>query len=361
MTTLLRKPIEAIVAEPAIDRDTSSQRPMETRYGWCPFDRINLIGPDGTPTYVVQPYQIESLNGNIVNPRFRELRKNDLIPFPTFNTVTNAPSPDLTDSNGRAVLIPGVRTIAAVEAATTILRAYSRWGFVILNSLQGIDQPDAWRIFKVVQPLDYLLFELETELTFGAEERIDATGPIRFGDDYSVEPLRSDSERETARKLAGEMADGAGVAFTLATTILDDTEASMTQRFAGGQGKTGPDPLDIRLCLELNRKLPKLIGAEKDSGLGEIKEQIAFLTQREMSRADKEEIAALKAKIAQMESGEPAVIREPVAVATCGAPKTDGTPCMRNVKPGEMCAMHREQAEAAAKAEAARVAATATE
>jgi hypothetical protein len=310
MATAERKPIQTVEVQPAIDRDISSARPTETRYGWCPYAPINLVGPSGTPALYVQPHKIDSGSGNMDNPYHRVLPKNQLIAFPTFAAVENVLSPDLVDSNGRAVSVQGTRTITALEAATMVLRNYSFWGFVILNSLQGKEQSEAMRIFKVVQPFDYNLGELENELTFGALERIEATEPLVFGD-YTVQPLADDAEREVARRLAGELADGASIAYTLATSVLNETESSMTQRFAGGNGKVGPDANDIRLAKELGRELPKLIG--KKDELGEIKEQMGFLVSREASRADRERIAELEAKIASMENGTAPVAVPPAS------------------------------------------------
>ena len=339
------KPIQTKTVLPAQDRDISSARPTETRYGWCPYADIQLIGPSGTPTLYVQPHKVDAGGGSVDNPYHRVLPKNQLIPFPTFAAVENVLSPDLVDSNGRAVSVQGTRTLTALEAATMVLRSYSGWGFVILNSLQGMEQEEAMRIFQVVQPLDYPLGQLENELTFGALERIDANQPLTFPgvDSYVVQPLKTDLERHTARQLAEEMAGGASIAFILASDILNETEASMTQRFAGGQGKAGPDPNDIRLSAELGRELPKLVGKEKED-LGAMKEQMKFLVDREASRLDKERIAELEAKIAAMESGN--VVEE--AVPICSGTKTDGTPCKARVKQaGELCVAHQNQAIAA--------------
>lgn len=339
------KPIQTREVQPAQDRDISSARPTETRYGWCPYADIQLFGPSGTPTLYVQPHKVDSGDGNVDNPYHRILPKNQLIPFPTFAAVENVLSPDLVDSNGRAVSVQGTRTITALEAVTMVLRNYSGWGFVILNSLQGMEQDEAMRIFQVVQPLDYLLRELENELTFGALERIDANQPISFPNvpDYVVQPLKTDLERHTARQLAEEMAGGASIAFLLGNEEFDATVASMTQRYAGGQGKAGPDPNDIRLARELGRELPRLLDVQAKQGdLGDLKEQMKFLVDREASRADKERIAALEAKIAALEGNGQAESIFIEQSLTCGATKADGTPCKYRVKvPGELCPSHR--------------------
>jgi hypothetical protein len=243
------QPVQRQTVQPAIERDTASQRPTEQRYGWCPYGNIELRNADGTINLYVQPHEVDGGAGNVPNPYHFSLPKNQLIPFPTFTALEQRPSDDLKDSSGRAMLVDSARTITAKEAAESVLGRYSGWGFTLLNSLQGVDQETAFRIFSVVQPLDYPLSQLVNELSFGASERIDATEPITFAgiEGYSVEPLRSDREREIAGELAAEMETvPRSPSTSQPRRSMDTTETSMTTRFAGGQGKTGPDPLDRR-------------------------------------------------------------------------------------------------------------------
>lgn len=299
------KPIEMRQVRPAVDRDEASQRPTEMRYAWCPFGDINLSSPSGTPALYVQPHEIEVDGKNVPNDYHRLLPKGQLIPFPTFNALEQMPSPDQTDAQGRAVLISDYRTMTALDAVNMVLRNYSGWGFTVLYSLQGLDQEKAMRIFQVVQPFEYPLSKLVNELAFGAQERIDSTEPLTFPDfpGYVVQPLQDEKERKTARQLASEMEAGAEIAFSFATETLDATEASMTQRFAGGQGKTGGDSLDRRLSDELDRELPKLGGGE--SKTANIEQKLDYLVDREAVRSDKEEIARLKAENEALRSQEP--------------------------------------------------------
>ncbi len=302
------KPIETRRVEPAADRDTAALRPTETRYGWCPYGDINLMNADGTVNLYVQPHEIDEAGKVIENPYHRTLPKGQLIPFITFNALEMRQSDTEHDAMGRPKQVQGTRTVTALSAARDVLHRHSEWGFVILDSMTGLDQDTAFRIFQTVHPLEYPLGSLINEMAFGAQERIDSTEPITFAalPDYVVQPLRNDQERAIARKVAAEMENGAQIAFDLATEQLNTTETSMTTRFAGGQGKTGPDPLDRRLSNELGRDLPKLIGKPDATGtLAEMKEAVTYLAGREQSRADKERIAELEAKIAEMQAGQP--------------------------------------------------------
>lgn len=338
------RPIATTQVQPAIDRDTASLRPTETRYGWCPYGDINLFGPSGSPTLYVQPHEIDSGFGNVPNPFHRLLPKNQLIPFPTFNVIEQTPSPDLKDNQGRAVLVTATRTMTALDAAVWVLRGYSSWGFTILNSLQGLEQGVAMRIFQVVQPFQYPLSQIVNELTFGALDRIDSNIVLTWADQpgYEVQPLVDDDERAIARKLAEEMAAGAQIAYDLATDTLNETEASMTQRFAGGQGKSGGDPLDRRLAEELDRELPKMVGTSNKQQ--EIETKLDFLVGREASRADKEKITELQAELDALKAGKvetPAAAETDAEVKTCGAIKANGDPC-GTVTSGGRCAHHKE-------------------
>jgi hypothetical protein len=335
------QPVQRQTVQPAVERDTASQRPTEQRYGWCPYGNIDLRNPDGTINLYVQPHEVDAGGGNVPNPYHFTLPKNQLIPFPTFPALEQRPSDDLKDSNGRALLVDSVRTITAKEAAEGVLQRYSGWGFTILNSLQGVDQDTAFRIFSVVQPLDYPLSQLVNELSFGARERIDATEPITFAgiEGYSVEPLRSDLERDIAEKLASEMENGAQIAFDLATETLDSTETSMTTRFAGGQGKTGGDPLDRRLSRELERDLPRMVGTAKpvvDNSV--LEKKVDLLVDHAANQQAKDRIRELEEENARLRSpqidGE--TMKETVLTGTTGTPTrtslySDG---------GEMKTMH---------------------
>lgn len=335
------RPIETRKVQPAIDRDRASQRPTETRYAWCPFGDINLKGPDGTMALHVQPEMINDGDGNIPNPYHGKLPKGQLIPFPTFSFGLMKPSPDQTDANGRAVLVESTEQMTALAAAVQVLRGYSAWGFTILNSLQGLDQDTAMRIFQVVQPFDYPLSRLVNELAFGAQERIDSEETLTFADapGYAVQPLYSEQEREIARALATEMEAGAQIAFDLATETLDTTEASMTQRFAGGQGKAGADQLDKRLSAELNRELPKVVGTANK--ISENDAKIDFLVNRAINEDQKKELEELRRENAALKAGQsPSATTE---TSTCGHLKEDGSLCAMVTKNGEKCRWHRDE------------------
>jgi hypothetical protein len=363
--TAVAKPIQMPVrVEPALPREMNDNRPTEMRYAWCPFKEINLVGPDGTISLYVQPHQIASGRYDdqdpvvIPNPYARVLPKMQLIPFPTFPQITYVLSEEQRDAKGSPVPVQSTRTATALENVASVARVYAGHGFTVLSALQGLDEETAGRIFQVVQPLEYPLHALEGELEFGALERIESHDAILFelgdGEVYHVDPLRTDDERAKARALASEMLSGASVAVRHATEILDDTIVSIRTRLAGGQGKTGPDPLDIYVAEQLGREkdIPSAGGTTTaDSGLGE---KIDFLVDREVQRSDKERIADLERQLEEMKAGridmdlskgnefaatltEDAVI---VEYGVCGHIKTNGQPCQRKTPKGEKCGEH---------------------
>lgn len=342
------QPVQTRVIEPAVVHTIDSQNPTEIRYGWCPYGDINLMNGDGTINLYVQPTEIENGTGGVIpNPYFRMLPKGQLIPFPTFNAEEPSLSPDFIDSNGRAVMTVSRRAISALEAATSVLRGYGSWGFTIIASLQGVDQDTAFRIFTVIQPLEYPIGQIQNELAFGARERIDATEPITFDSlpGYTVEPLRSDYERSLAYKVVSEMEAGAQIAFDLASEQLSETEQSMTQRHSGGMGKSGPDPLDRRLSAELDRELPKLIGTTNRQA--DLESKIDLLVSHAASQAQKDEIAQLKAELAAAKSGVSATTMQadappPVIASICGYVKDNGQPCGASTRNNELCRWHKE-------------------
>ena len=216
----------------------------------------------------MQPHEIAGPDGEAMeNPYHRKLPQGQLIPFPTFNVISQMPDPDRTDTNGRAILISSTSTRTALEAASSVLWAYSRWGFTILSALQGLDQDVAHRIFSVVQPFVYPLSELMLQLGTGALDRIESREPmiLNVAQDvtYEIEPLASDFERERAMELREQMMAGAQISFDLASETIDGTMRSMTSRASGGKGKDGPDALDRRLSEELGRDLPHLVGNDQ--------------------------------------------------------------------------------------------------
>lgn len=341
------KPMRSMEVQPAQPDHVQGQNPTQTRYGWCPYKDINLTGPSGSPDLYVQPHVIDAGAGAVPNPYHRVLPKNHLIPFPTFPVIVQTPSDDLRDKNGRAVLIESAITMTALDAAVMVLRGYSFWGFTIARSLQGLDQADAFRIFQVVQPFDYLLAALPFELTDGAADRISATTLIEFEgvDGFSVQPLRSDAEREIATALAAELLVGAEIALTLATGIMDETVVSMTSAHSGGMGKKGPDDLDRYLSRELCRELPQLLNPTQPAAVSaELGGKIDFLFDRAVSQEQREEIEKLRAENDLLKRGigtPPSPAAETVVL--CRALRADSTPCRNVVKnEGDLCPRHTE-------------------
>jgi hypothetical protein len=331
---------------PAVERDTEARNPTATRYGWNPFRPINLAGPDGTMTYVVQPERITAGEFDIPNPYHRELPTRQLIPFVTFSYTKMIPTAANDPNSGRALLRPEREVVTALDAITAILYGYSAHGFTILNSLEGVEDQDlANRVFQVVQPLAYPLGRMVEELETNVDARIESREPLIFAEfpDYSVEPLRSEAERDLARVLASELAAGANQAVIRANDILDETEASMTQKFSGGMGKSGPDELDKILSAELGRDLPKLVGKgaqdrQPDAAIQRIESKVDRVVEQNEMRELREQNEKMQAELAALRAGQNQV---PQDVLVCGRPKADGTPCQTRTGGGP-CANHKE-------------------
>ncbi len=343
------RPVGGLEVEPAVSRDTSDRNPTATRYGWCPFKNINLMGADGTVNYYVQPHEI-TVNGVIEgNPYHRALPKGQLIPFPTFNAIQITLSEDLKDSKGSPLPVSSTRAIPALEAITVVLRDYSMWGFTMIRSLQGVDQDVAQRIFRVVHPFEYRMRDLPYELSVGAEGRINSVGDLRFdigdNEEYVVEALRSESEKMLAREVAAELAAGAELALTLAEATFSETDISIKTRLSGGNGKFGPDPLDKYLADELGKEFVNLATMTGGGGVApELGQKVDFLVDREVSRGDKERIAELEAQLAAATIGQPEVISQPsIEVTFCGRIKRNGEPCKSITKDGAPCFQHEQE------------------
>jgi hypothetical protein len=340
---------QQVVREPS--RPIGTNDPTQIRYGWNPFKEFNLCGPDGTIAIYAQPFQIAGPDGEpVLNPYHRRIPKGQLIPFPTFNIGEQGPSPDLRDSTGRATLITITRAVPAAEAIIRVAIAYGDKGFTQLHSLQGMEQEQAQRIFTVVQPFDYPIGRLVDELTFGAEERIDSQEDLVFdlgdGQEYVVDRLQNDTERDIARRLVAEMLVGAEVAFTLADETLSATNTSITTRFAGGQGKVGPDGHDRYLqSEEVGQVVRPLENGKTDNSALESK--VDFLVHKEVSREQQAEIDRLKQENEALKQQLPAkpAMEAASTIIYCNRPKRDtGEPCQVPVKnEGDACPHHRDK------------------
>jgi hypothetical protein len=334
-----RKVQQQIIEKPSQDTLAGSN-PTQIRYGWVPFKDIWLLGPDGAPNPFVQPYEIAGPDGKpIRNPMFEKLPKGQLIAFPTFDIIEQAPSQDVRLPDGRAAVESTVRPRTSLECVVLVARVWGRQGFTILQALQGLDQSLAQRIFAVVQPFDYPIGQIQSELEF-ADDRINATAPIVFklaDGDYTIDNLVSDEERDIARRLRDQMLVGAEIAYTLATEELDATQMSMINKHAGGKGKDGPDKHDRYLCEELGRKLPEVV-TSKEIDLSGLEKKLDYVVDREKDREKDEEIARLKAQIEALRTPP---VDEPFY---CAGIKADQTPCRSVVKAaGEYCVSHKSQ------------------
>lgn len=315
------------------------ENPTEVRYGWTPFKNIYLYNADGTPNYFIQP---------INSPFHRELPKNQLIAFETFNRTRWESDYSADSTPGRPTPMLSITdTVTAYIAATELLRGYAGQGYTMLKSLQGLPQADAFRIFQVVQPFDYLLYQLAGELEFAASDRIEATEPLVYDGDYTIEPLRNDFERGIAERLRLEMLDGANRAFNFGTEIFDRTEAQMIASFSGAkEGKKGADALDRYLSAELNRNIPTITNNDNAYNK-DLATKIDFLFDAKKTELLEEKNARLEAELAELRAAA-AMPQIPVATETavrtiCAGFKSNGEPCRAVAGENGFCAAHREQ------------------
>lgn len=331
--------IQTQIIEPKAAEVAGVGNPTMVRYGWMPFKNIYLYNGDGTPYYFIQP---------VNSPYHREIPKNQLIPFETFTKTRWEVNHEVAGEPGKpAPKYSITETVTAHDAATELLRTYSAQGYVVLNSLQGLPQADAFRIFQVVQPLDYRLAEIVGELEFGAEERIASEVPIDLsettGEEYIIEPLQNDAERSIARRLVAEMLEGANRAYDKATEILNQTETEMIACYSGKkEGKKGADPLDKYLEKEMMKELPKLLG--KDDKAAQLEQKVDFLVDREVSREMREENERLKKELEELRAARGGQVTDAPAAplaATCLFIKDDGNQCKLMPLKGEtLCKWH---------------------
>lgn len=316
--------------------------PTEVRYGWTPFKAIYLYAADGTPNYFIHPTN---------SPFHRELPKNQLIAFETFNRTQWIPNHAAETIPGRpAPMLSITETVTAYTAATELLRGYAGQGYTMLKSLQGMAQADAFRIFQIVQPFDYLLYQLAGELEFSAIERIESTEPMVYDGNYTIEPLRNNDERSIAKRLLAEMLDGANRAFVFGTDIFNRTEAQMIASFSGAkEGKKGSDALDRYLSAELNRAVPTITNNDNQFNQ-DLSHKIDFLFDAKQNELLEEKNARLEAELAELRaaSASPTLPPLPDAVikTVCAGFKTNGEAC-RALATNEsgFCTAHRVQGE----------------
>jgi hypothetical protein len=284
--------------------------PTVVRYGWTPFKEIYLYNADGTPNYFIQP---------VNSPFHRELPKNQLIAFETFNRTTFTPNHSADSTPGRPVaLVSSTVTITAHQAATELLPGYASQGYTMLKSLQGLPQQDAFRIFQIVQPFDYLLYQLVGELEFAASERIKSTEPLVYDGDYTIQPLRNDGDRAIAERLRLEMFDAADRAFIFGTAIFEETEKQMIARFSGSkEGKSSADPRDRYLAAELNRNIPTITNNDNAYNK-DLANKIDFLYDAKKTEVMEEKMTRLEAENAELRAAQ-------LMPTIPSAPETRGT------------------------------------
>jgi hypothetical protein len=365
------KPVRQII--PAQPKETADNRPNDIRFGWCPFQDIRMQGPTGGLTLYVQPHEIQGPDGETIdNPFHFVLPKSQLIPFITFPAVEYVISDTVRDSAGLPKAIPTTRAATALENIVSVLRFYSGWGFTVLHALQGMN--DAFqtdRLFRIVHPFEYDLKDLESELEFGALDRIAQTEPISYDmgpdeDPYTIFPLQ-DGEHAIARALAEQMLAGASVARAYAEDLFNRSMMSINEKLSGGNGKAGPDELDKYLARQLGREgeIPSLAnrnGQKPQPDTAMLEKKIDVLVADLQARKDAEKISELQAALDEVQaerdrllgSARPGAADDEadddgavkVEYAECGYPKAAGGNCKRRVVKGTLCAEHEEEANA---------------
>lgn len=337
---VIMKKIEFKQVKPVSEEIVGVNNPTEVRYGWMPFKDVELYNGDGTVYYYIQPKN---------SPYHRRIPKNQLIPFETF-TYTKRVAETKEHAPGEHGYSYETVTKTAFEAATELLTGYADRGYTVLNSLQGIEQPDAERIFRIVQPFDYKIGELVGELSF-AEDRIEARERLDFsalvGEEYRIEPLRNEREREIARQLASEMISGATMAQDFGLTILGTTEKDLVATASGKkEGKKSPDPLDRYLESEFpDHQLPNMYGNKADVDLQKVAEKVDYIFDREQTKEVREENERLRAEIEELKANRAGLPTPsaPTATVKCDFVKGD-TPCNAYAVKGQSrCVNHRDK------------------
>lgn len=261
-----------IKAVPKIDRNPRTIQQNATHYGYVAYHDIALgsthkVQPDNSPYYHVLPCR-------------------ELIPF----TNIEVGEVDMKRyGNEQDPIVRRQKT--AYECAQEMEISYADWAFQVLHPLTGYSSEDAFRIFQVVQPFHYKLKDIQFEVGTQAEERIENGGTATYEGETVELPTLSEAEKEVAREVQRQLMVSIDIAVDTGLDKQHKTLASMTERLAGGTGKSTPDPLDKYLANEFGTDLPKLLATEKNKVQEQqaVKEQESVeLKKRELELKERE-------------------------------------------------------------------------
>lgn len=268
----------AVKAVPQIERNPRTVSQTAAHYGYVAFHDITL-GPD----HRVQPAD---------SPYRQVLPCRELIPFTNIE-VGEIDEKQVQNGKRKKYQPPvKIKQKTAFECATEMENSYADWAFQILRPLTGFTSSRAFHIFQTIQPFHYKLKDLQ-EALFEAGSRIDQTVLYEVsyeGETNSLYPL-SDEDKEIAREVLGLIQVSANQAIDIAVQKQQATITSMTSRFAGGDGKAVPDPLDKIMAEEFDIDLPQLVAVQKSKAEAETqKKQVedAELRRRDIELREKE-------------------------------------------------------------------------
>jgi hypothetical protein len=281
---------ESLIAPILAAREAlSSQKTKQlsaNHFGWCPYDDIVLMGPMGLEKHVAYDH-----NGEFATV----LKRSQLLVFQNVdirklsdrdNNIPNGPPPQMIDV-----------VKYAATCAGEIQDGYGEWGFMLLMSLVGMEPSEAFGIFKVIQPAAFKLSTLEDELIYEAPKRIEAA--------REANPNFRDADAELTRR---EMLLGARRAIIKAENLVGELNKDMAAFVGTKQGKSMAFPGDLHALDQLDLQPPARIQPRADADLGDIRELLVRMAQRDLGTAT-EGALPLNAQEAQLGQALAAIAR----------------------------------------------------
>lgn len=267
---------------PNIERKPRAVSDTAAHYGYCAFKDIELGGPGGLE-HNVQPPD---------SPYYRRLPARTIIPFTNvihreIDEMANAAN--ARNPGGPSGVIYKEFNKTAKECVMEMTESYADWGFKFIDPLTAYTAKDVERVFEVIQPFEYKLNELVSEFAYKAEERIAADEPFEVeykGQTVTIEPL-SEGLKDVARQTLEVLQASVNRAFNKAKEDEQKTVISMTKAFAGGDGKTVPDPHDKYVFDQLGTKTPQLLVTEENKEDGALKILAEALAKKDAGEAER--------------------------------------------------------------------------